>query len=67
LLEDGVSVSVLQSLNNEFARQLIPDNLLLLAYRLALSSGFSSLAEAAINHFMGLRSDLEHSVRQALT
>jgi len=39
---------------------------LLLKYGLALYSGHRSLAEASLAHFMGLRTDLEHSVRQAL-
>jgi hypothetical protein len=66
VLEEGAGVSILQSLDNGFAHQLIPDDPLLLKYGLALCSGYRSLSEAAINHFMGLRTDLEHSVRQAL-
>jgi len=64
--EEGAGVSTLPSLDNGSARQLIPDDPLLLKYALPIYSGYRSLSEAAINHFMGLRTDLEHSVRQAL-
>ena len=64
VLEEDAGASILQSLDNEFAHQPIPDDPLLLKYGLALSSGYRSLSEAAINHFMGLRTDLEHAVRQ---
>ena len=66
VLEEGAGASILQSLDNELAHQLIPDDPLLLKYGLALSSGYRSLSEAAINHFMGPRTYLEHAVRQAL-
>lgn len=39
---------------------------MLLRYGLALSLGYRSLSEASINHFMGLRTDLEQPVRRAL-
>lgn len=39
---------------------------LLTRYGLALAAGYRSLSEASVNHFMGLRTDLEHPVRGAL-
>lgn len=66
VLEEGAGASIVaESLNDEFT-QLTPCDPLLLKYGLALSSGYRSLSEASINHFMCLRTDLKLSVRRAL-
>ena len=65
VLEEGAGASVVESLNDEFT-PLTPCDPLLLRYGLALASGYRSLSEASINHFTGLRTDLEQSVPEAL-
>ena len=75
VIQDGAGASILESLNSEFvSSSSLPSpvattagtNSLVIDYASALCSGYRSLSEAAINHFGGLRTDNERSVRQAL-
>ncbi|MGH7079209.1 MAG: hypothetical protein ACREFU_14090 [Acetobacteraceae bacterium] len=75
VIQDGAGASILESLNSEFvsSSSSLPSplttagtNSLVIDYASALCSGYRSLSEAAINHFAGLRTDNERTVRQAL-
>jgi hypothetical protein len=69
IVQEGAGASILESLSAEFARSspvARETDSLLIDYASSLCSGYRSLSEAAVNHFAGLRTDNEHSVRQAL-